>query len=367
MWRTGRGKRIAVQGLALLLAMLSLQPAVTRAQEQIRVEGKCALSLYKGETQYCIAKGKVKWSSKNPKIAQVKSTGGKYSQMVITGKAAGTTKVIGKLAKSKKKIVISVKVGNYITGMNLLSASSVTLSLDGTSQIKAKVTGKNPLYTDFIYTSGNKNIAKVSKKGKITAVSSGLTEITVATRGYNKKKKTYSRKVTVYVQSDDRAPEPTAVPLPSGDSTVIFDGNTGTASGSNLQTAISQLPAPADNQLMVGSFVVQSGQSQYTLYFLNRNYTGKMQLSVFGYPLSSSRKVAETLDEIVSVGNTAMYIQSEGERVLLVSDQKGNCAVERLSDQQIVNFQVYSQDPGYGTNYGLIVADGDTRDIIQVK
>ena len=70
-----------------------------------------------------------------------------------------------------------------------LNKKSITLKEGKTFQIKVKkMNPKNTLCTKFKYTSKKSKIAKVSSKGKITAVKKGSATITV-TCGNNKKAK----------------------------------------------------------------------------------------------------------------------------------------------------------------------------------
>ena len=364
--RQGTKRRVA-RMMMLALAVTMCSPASTEAKNMvIKANTKnVSVSLYTGKKlQLQVAgKKKVSWLSKNRKVAVVSKTG------KLTAKKAGTTQVIGSVKGSKKKITCKVRVGNYIKGIKLQSASSVTLSMGQSSQIQAAVIGKNPLDSGFTYVSSNPSIAKVSKTGKITSVGAGLTEITVKTKAVNAKGKSYSAKVNVYVPSD--APKATLAPSITGNSKVV----SGTAAGVSfsaeqnlsLTKAVEQVPSPEQNQLVAGTFVVSENNAVYTVYLLNHNYSGKMQLSVFGYPLSSSKTVTEALRIISSVENTSTYIFHEGKKVLDLTDQSGNCSVQDLATKEIVKFQVFQTDPVCKTSYGMIIAEGDTRDKILVK
>lgn len=76
-----------------------------------------------------------------------------------------------------------------------LSASSITLTEGDTYTIKRKITPTNATNTKLSYSSSNSKVAKVSSKGKITAVSKGTAVIYIRATDGSKK---YARlKVTV--------------------------------------------------------------------------------------------------------------------------------------------------------------------------
>lgn len=106
-----------------------------------------------------------------------------------------------------------------------LSKKTLTLQV-GTS---GKVTLKNaPKGAKVKWSSKNKKIATVSKKGKITAKKAGKTKVTAkVTYRKNGKKVTKSLKVTVKVQKA-KAVKPTNTQAPSGPTTTVKPGNAAT-------------------------------------------------------------------------------------------------------------------------------------------
>lgn len=375
----GRGKGIAVLGAsALLLAGCICQVQCAEAKTK-----NISRNVYVGKSVKLPGGGKLRWTSRNSKIASVTS-GGK-----VKAKSAGTTKIIGKNKKGKPQITCKVKTGNYITGIKLKSASSVTLSIDGKSRIRASVKGKQPLYSGFTYTTSDPDIAAVSAKGELTAMGGGLAEITVQSQATNKKGKRYQLKVMVYVQDTAAAPVPTQIPAPASDGAVVVavelpvaatsapgtqtptapaPVQTPPAAGGTISNVIPQIPKPSPDQLTAATLVVKdSAGNMQTLYFLNREYAGTMQMELFGYPFSSGAKVTDALKKIIDLGKAGKYVRNQGTRVLHVSTDYGKCAVKNLATEETVYFQVYETDPVYGTPYGLIVAQGDTRSQVAVK
>ncbi len=374
----GRGKRIAVLGTAALLltACVCYVPCAEAKSKTTSLD----VYVYVGKSVKIPGGGKLRWTSSNKKIASVTATGR------VKAKSAGTTKLIGRNKKGKTRMVYKVKTGNYITGIKLKSASSVTLSIDGKSQIRASVKGKQPLYSGFTYKSSDTDVAEVSAKGELTAMGGGLAEITVQSLATNKKGKKYQQKVTVYVQDTAPAPVPTQIPAPASDGAVVVAMELPTAAtpapgtqtpapvqtpsgvGNTISNVIPQIPVPSSDQLTAATLVVKDAAGNLqTLYFLNREYTGTMQLELFGYSLSSGAKVPDALRRIIELGKAGKYMRDQGVRVLHVSTDYGKCAVKNLATEETVYFQVYETDTNYGTPYGLIIAQGDTRDKVMVK
>ena len=347
-----------------------------------------SISLYVGKSVTVKASGgskSIAWKSQNNKIATVNKKG------KVTGKKPGTTKIVGTDKKTSKKYVCKIKVGNYITGLSITSANTVILDIGATSTIKATVKGSKVLDAGISYKSADSSIVSVNSKGKLTGVAPGMTTVSLRTKGVNKKGNTYSGKITVVVNEDIASesliPQTTPIVAPSSDVKVVAveNGSTsqpasGTAvataapssspqsdTGRTLQEVIQGIETPSDDQVQAATIVVEEAGAMKTLYFINRSYTGNIGLYVFGYPFSSNRKVSSVLKQIVSFNDMATYISSGGERVLLAADKRGECTIKNLATEEVIHFMVYEQDPFYGTTYGLIIAEGDTRDKIVIK
>ena len=159
---------------------------------------------------------KVSFSSANKSIATVSSSGR------VKGIRKGSTKITVKsVVNPKIKKTIKVKVGTPVKKVKV-TKKNVILNEGDVYTIKAKLSPKKPTYKKLSYTSSDKTVAKVSKKGKVTALKEGTAVITVKSKdGSNKK-----AKVTVTVRgngsektSPEVAPtipttEPTAVTTP---------------------------------------------------------------------------------------------------------------------------------------------------------
>lgn len=121
------------------------------------------------------SKGAVKWSSSNKKVATVSNKG------KVTSKAVGTAIITAKVAGKKYTCKVTVKGPELnVKSKGLYANQTYQLKLNGT-KVKPKWKSSNP------------KIAKVSSKGKITAVKKGTVTITAKANG-----KAYKCKIKVY-------------------------------------------------------------------------------------------------------------------------------------------------------------------------
>lgn len=118
--------------------------------------------------------GKATWSSGNKKVAKVDSKG------KVTGIKAGKATIKAKIGNKTYQCKVTVK-NPYLKkkSLNIDEGSTAQISLKGATIKSAK--------------SSDKKIAKVSKKGKVTAVKEGKCTVTVT----DTNKKTYKCKITV--------------------------------------------------------------------------------------------------------------------------------------------------------------------------
>lgn len=117
---------------------------------------------------------KVIWTSSNTKVVTVDSTGKittiKNGTAIITCKSAN-----GKTATCK----ITVR-DIPVTGI-VLDKTSVVADIGATFTVKATIMPNNATNQKVIWTTSNKNVAKISSSGKVTAVAPGDCQITVTT------------------------------------------------------------------------------------------------------------------------------------------------------------------------------------------
>lgn len=128
------------------------------------------------------ASKKVTYKSSDPSVAAVNKNNGK-----VTAKKVGTAKItVTSKANKKAKAVCTITVVNGVTGIQ--TANKVTL------QVKKKMTlnvGVVPATASkkMLYTTSNAKVAKVNKKGVITAgKKAGKAKITVMSADYGAKK-----------------------------------------------------------------------------------------------------------------------------------------------------------------------------------
>ena len=117
----------------------------------------------------------IKWDSEDPSIATIDENGN------VKGIKEGST-VVSLNINDNLIGKITVKVKPKITGITLSSPTSLTLKVGGTSQITA-VTNPKDSNVKITYKSNNSHVT-VNDNGKITAVSSGTSTITVAADKY---------------------------------------------------------------------------------------------------------------------------------------------------------------------------------------
>lgn len=122
---------------------------------------------------------KIKWTSSKKKVATVTAKG------VVKGKKAGTAVIRAKVGGKTYKCTVTVKKMPYI------SAKTKTVYLKGTENLKMKALSKSAAKT-VTWSSNNKKVATVSRKGVVTGKKAGTATITAKVG-----KKTYKCKVTV--------------------------------------------------------------------------------------------------------------------------------------------------------------------------
>lgn len=360
---------------------------------QINAKGVETFTIYKGKSAALSIKQKGKkintgkkfrYQVSNKKIATI-SVKGK-----VKGKKAGTTKVILQRKSNKKKIKIKIKVVDYVKELRLSSATSLMLRKGEKKSVQAAVYPKTAKSRKVEYASSNQGIVTVSSAGMVQAVQSGFATITVKTKGTTKKGKKLSKKIQIYV-TEDTPPVPTPN-VPDKDSLVI---NNGTTSGGQtpdpsetpktLEQAIKEIPTPSSSTLIAANFVVKDDKGTSTLYFINRNYKGTMNVSVDGMDMSSSSGVENVLHRLasevtgkgitvsVNPGNkreNQYYDEALGmwRDALVVSRPSLSDAwlITNRKNGQKYRLMAWEKDNKYGTPYGLIITEGDTASKIVV-
>jgi len=146
----------------------------------------------------------VVWKSSDEKIATV-SSGGK-----VTGIRAGVVKITA-ASKEDKSVKASLKIRVLPKAVKTIkiTASTAELDLNGTKTVllKAKASPSSALQ-EFTWKSSDPKVAKVSEKGKVTALKVGKAKITATANDGSKAKAS----ITIKVVKSEPEPEPTDVP-----------------------------------------------------------------------------------------------------------------------------------------------------------
>lgn len=122
---------------------------------------------------------------------------------------------------------------------------------------------------------------------------------------------------------------------------------------------------PSDNDVLAGSIVVANAFGKYrTLYFINKNYTGNMKVAVDGYSYATNGNVTEFLDKLQ---NDTGGVTNSAETVKVSRRKRGDAWAIQLLKEGIVYYISGSvNDKTYGSPYGIITADGDTLEHINI-
>lgn len=120
---------------------------------------------------------KVAWSTSNPAIAKVSSTG------KVTGVSAGTAYITVKSVDgASDKVKVIVAKGDPIKATKIvLSPSSLTLNVGVTKKVTATVYPSNATIKTITWVSHNTSIVKVDSTGNVTGVKAGKTQISAYT------------------------------------------------------------------------------------------------------------------------------------------------------------------------------------------
>ena len=121
---------------------------------------------------------KVKWTSSNPRVASVSSSG------VVTGKAGGTALITCRATDgSGAAVSCTVNVTPiYTTGVRM-SKAALTVKLGKTASLRATVAPRNTDFKTVIWASSNPAVVTVDAKGRVRAVTPGSAVITATTIG----------------------------------------------------------------------------------------------------------------------------------------------------------------------------------------
>lgn len=133
---------------------------------------------------------KLKWKSGNKKIVKV------LSNKKIKGLKKGSTYIRGYNSGKKKILAIKVTVGKKVSKIKVPS-TDIEMKIGDGKKIGTSVLPSSASNKKVFYASSKPAIATVSKSGKISALASGKTVITITSKDGSK-----TKKVNIKVQSD---------------------------------------------------------------------------------------------------------------------------------------------------------------------
>ena len=173
--RAGRAALAALVACALAVpAAVLAAPGEAHAAPKISAKAKTLAAGKSFTLKVKGAKGKIKWSSTNRKVATVSSKG------KVKAKKMGTATVKAKVGKRTYTCKVRVNPRISVSRKTVAAGKSFTLKLAGASG-KVK------------WSSSNKRVAAVSSKGKVRAKKAGTATVTAKIGG----KRVASCKVTV--------------------------------------------------------------------------------------------------------------------------------------------------------------------------
>lgn len=202
------------------------------------------------------ASDKVSWKSSNTKIATVSADG------VVTGIAKGNVKITAVSQVDKtKKATCKVSVVQYVPVTNVTVSKSLISTYVGSKEtITARITPSSASIQDLKYSSSDKNVAKVSSSGIITAMGEGSAVITIKSKdGTNK-----SAKCTVVVKKAiSLRISPAALTINKNDTySLQAKVSNGTASKVKWSSADTKVATVSSTGLVKG---IRSGTTTITL------------------------------------------------------------------------------------------------------
>lgn len=354
---------------AVIVFVLSITMALSGNMAYSRVEGKIklpvkALKMYVGDSY----KFKVKncsWKTSNKKVVKVSKNG------KVKAKKAGKARLTVRKNNKKSKTVVNVKVGKHATGIKINGAASIFLNMGQTWKIQAAVTPAKVLYKNVEYNVADTSVASVSKNGTITPKSPGVTGVTIVSKATSAKNKKLSVSVNVIVtdgtDSDSRLNltythigyDNIVTPEKMPDQPVSMPSLPAT-----IQEYISAL-TPDNNEPIAGSCVVANAAGEKrTVYLLNKNYTGDISIFIDGYSYSSSGNVGDFLNrlEIEAGGST----NSAGTVNVIRKKKTESWKITLYETGSIYYMAGKAQDTIYNSQFGIIIAEGDTTNHISV-
>lgn len=179
---------------------------------------------------------KIIWSSNNPSVATVDSSG------TVSAHSAGTAIITATSEDSGKAASCTVIVSQPVQGVSL-NYTNITVKLNESIQLLATINPTNATNKQVIWKSGNEQIASVSPNGLVTGKSVGTTVVTVTTEDGN-----YTARCKVTVK--DVSSEPVVIPVQS---ITLNKPSISLILGKAEQLVATILPSNATNKQLIWS------------------------------------------------------------------------------------------------------------------
>lgn len=392
-------KMVLTYVMCFALALSCLIITDNRAKSKLKLPVK-ALKMYVGDS-YRLKLKKCKFNTSKKKVAEVNRKG------KIKAKKAGKAKITVRKNNSRKKAVINIKVGKHATGVKIDGALSIFLKMGQTWKIQATVMPAKVLYKDVEYIVADANIASVSADGQVIPKNPGTTSVSVVSKATSSKNKKVSAVVNVIVAPSEDNPgkqdlgenlkddftivvetsapvhseKPTTPPEATIEPVVTHaPGNTASAAPTSapvptvaptpgklpesIQDYIASI-VPDDTEPLAGSVVVaNSAGQQRTVYFLNKNYTGNVSVSIDGYSYSRNGNVSDFLDRLENETGAA---NNSADTVRVMRRKKSDSWTVTLGNGAVYYVSGKVQDTIYNSPYGIMIVEGNTLKNIIVK
>ena len=125
------------------------------------------------------------------------------------------------------------------------------------------------------------------------------------------------------------------------------------------------LEADAEKAL-VDVFVIDNGVGGYnTIYVMNKEYTGSVEVTIDRYSYSNTGSVTEFLSQLMQYGYGAT--NSAGTISVYRKKSSDSWTVEFLETGVKYKFKGYLDDTIYNSKYGLLIAEGNLLENISVR
>ena len=177
------------------VTVVQLATSITLSETDVTIYTGNTLQLTATVQPITTSNPAVTWSSSNPNVATVSSTG------LVTAKSTGNAVITAKTSDGTNlSATCNITVKRLATSISL-NKTSATLYLDQKLQLTATVSPSNATDKSVVWSSSDNSIATVSSTGLVTAISPGIVTITAMTADGSDLSATCEITVKAYVTS----------------------------------------------------------------------------------------------------------------------------------------------------------------------